>query len=454
MKKFYAMFVAVLMSATLFAQNAPTEADLAANYDLQNNVVLCVQFIDEATVCRDIRFVGSPNNWGKGEGSSEAFSNCEKFLPVAGFDGWYAAELAYSDGFYGKPIQETEDGAWSWDWQPGDPAAWVQVGTNAINITLENGSESSMGYPAAGAYIYQLKYWKNHKNPCVALVPHHYSIILYAPDACPDMKPGIAGDDMGWTAIAMTEDVDEDFETIYKYEFDGVEGHGFKFLDAALGWDNEMQYYVDTLDEWKKFDNIELTADSNLVFDFSDNDLYRFTLCTGEPIDTATYNVVIGVNVPAGAPAAGVELMGSWGEDTWTNGVVLVTTQTGWYINEFDIQAKAGNEFKFREAGTWDNEIVYVNQISEEGKAVGLKNFKFGDLWTDGDGKWEGKKVIELDLSDSTVYCWKANWVAPEQGIENVVLTEKAQKVMVDGVLYIIRDNKMYNLQGVMVRKD
>ena len=41
---------------------------------------------------------------------------------------------------------------------------------------------------------------------------------------------------------------------------------------------------------------------------------------------------------------------------------------------------------------------------------------------------------------------------APEQGIENVVLTEKAQKVMVDGVLYIIRDNKMYNVQGALVR--
>ena len=40
---------------------------------------------------------------------------------------------------------------------------------------------------------------------------------------------------------------------------------------------------------------------------------------------------------------------------------------------------------------------------------------------------------------------------APE-GIENVVLTEKAQKVVVDGVVYIIRDNKMFNLQGAQVR--
>ncbi len=38
------------------------------------------------------------------------------------------------------------------------------------------------------------------------------------------------------------------------------------------------------------------------------------------------------------------------------------------------------------------------------------------------------------------------------QGIENVTLTEKANKVMVDGVLYIIRDNKMFNVQGTQVR--
>ena len=38
------------------------------------------------------------------------------------------------------------------------------------------------------------------------------------------------------------------------------------------------------------------------------------------------------------------------------------------------------------------------------------------------------------------------------QGIENVVLTEKAQKVVVDGVVYIVRDNKMYTIQGTQVR--
>lgn len=38
------------------------------------------------------------------------------------------------------------------------------------------------------------------------------------------------------------------------------------------------------------------------------------------------------------------------------------------------------------------------------------------------------------------------------EGIENVTLTEQAQKVMIDGVMYIVRDGKMFNVQGVQVR--
>ncbi len=38
------------------------------------------------------------------------------------------------------------------------------------------------------------------------------------------------------------------------------------------------------------------------------------------------------------------------------------------------------------------------------------------------------------------------------QGIEEILLTEKINKVVVDGVLYIVRDGKLYNVQGVQVR--
>ena len=443
MKKLYAFFAAALMSASMFAA-VPTEADLAGAYDLQNNVVLCVQFIDEATVCRDIRFVGSSNNWGKGEGSSEAFANCEKFVLLPGFeeDGWYAAELVYSDGFYGKPIQETEDGAWSWDWQPGKPDAWVHVGGKEATLNEENGTETSAGYGSAGAYIYQIKYWKNHKNPCVPAIPHHYSITLYAPDACPDMKPGIAGDDMGWSANAMTEDVDEDFNTIYKYEFDGIEGHGFKFLDAALGWDNELMY-LDTTDKWSKFSNIELTADSVLVYDFSDNSMYRFDQCS----DEEALPVVFRIALPEENAPDTVEIIGTF--DGWAGTPMELVHPEGGYAHYIaSFEAKASQFFKFRCKGSWDQEIQILNEESQEWKNIADGQFTFESVWEAGTEKGEECMLVDLDWRDAAKY----RWTGGEQGIENVVLTEKAQKVVVDGVLYIVRDNKMYNIHGAQVR--
>ena len=44
------------------------------------------------------------------------------------------------------------------------------------------------------------------------------------------------------------------------------------------------------------------------------------------------------------------------------------------------------------------------------------------------------------------------NIIERAQGIEEVVLTEKAQKVMVDGVVYIVRDGKMFDTMGARVR--
>ncbi len=39
-----------------------------------------------------------------------------------------------------------------------------------------------------------------------------------------------------------------------------------------------------------------------------------------------------------------------------------------------------------------------------------------------------------------------------KQGIENAVLSGKTQKIILDGSMYIIRDNKMYNIQGARIR--
>jgi hypothetical protein len=42
---------------------------------------------------------------------------------------------------------------------------------------------------------------------------------------------------------------------------------------------------------------------------------------------------------------------------------------------------------------------------------------------------------------------------AAAQGIEHIVLTEKAKKVVVDGVLYIVRDGKTYTITGSVIKE-
>jgi len=439
MKKFYAFVAAALMSASMYAA-APTVADLAAEYDVTKNVVFCIQFIEDAEICNDVRFVGTPNNWGKGETETEAWDNCEKFAPVKGFDGWYAAELPYSDGFEGKPLQEPSDRAWTWDFQCGDKDAWVHV--DGLELTIEPGfaDECNIKAGAAGVYIYQLKYWKKHKSPCVVAVPHTYTISLYAPNACEDMKPAIVGDFNGWKeGVAMNEELDDDFETVYTYSFTDVEGHGFKFKEVAdTDWTNELQFYTDSSDAWANFPNFELGADTILVYEYSDNTHYRFAQCDGA---TPEYTV-FGVNLPALNCPENVEIIGTF--DGWA-GTAMEKLNTGWYFVE--LQAKASQFFKFRSAGSWDKELEIYNAENDEWAKIGDNQLVFGQLWQDDTYKDTPCKWIELDLSDPAKY----RWTTPE-GIENVVLTEKAQKVVVDGVLYIVRDNKLYNVQGTQVR--
>ena len=56
-----------------------------------------------------------------------------------------------------------------------------------------------------------------------------------------------------------------------------------------------------------------------------------------------------------------------------------------------------------------------------------------------------GKTTIEISKGTAK------HGTAP-QGIDEIVLTEKVQKIMVDGVVYILRDGKLFNLQGTQVR--
>ena len=113
------------------------------------------------------------------------------------------------------------------------------------------------------------------------------------------------------------------------------------------------------------------------------------------------------------------------------------------------IHAKGVDEFKFRKAGGWAVQVQTYGPYEDQGVAVegwhDMGNLKVEDYEVIN----SDPKAIEVDLSGKPE---EFRWTPSTEGIENIVLTEKAQKVVVDGVIYIIRDNKMYNIHGAQVR--
>ena len=62
------------------------------------------------------------------------------------------------------------------------------------------------------------------------------------------------------------------------------------------------------------------------------------------------------------------------------------------------------------------------------------------------------QKYVKDDKAQIEIGNGTATHGEAPQGIENIELTNEAQKVMVDGVMYIVRDGKMFNVQGAQVR--
>ena len=139
--------------------------------------------------------------------------------------------------------------------------------------------------------------------------------------------------------------------------------------------------------------------------------------------------------MPAENCPEAVEIIG--GFDGWEGTAMTFNASTGYF--EATVEAKAAQFFKFRSAGSWDQELEIYNSENDEWAKIGDNEYVFGQLADD-------QNAVVLDFS--TI----GRWTVKEEGIENVVLTEKAHKVIVDGVLYIVRDNKMFNIQGAQVR--
>ena len=455
MKKFYAFFAAALMSVSVFAAKdvVPTDAVLADYYN-QGDVCVCF-FVPAEMNCNNIVLTGSFNGW------SSTPAECVAVEPVEGYDGWYVAsfeaeaEPDAEKGMQAKPIMLDVDGNFNWEYQIGAATA-IRGGVQVVQGAYA-GEIDMINYGADAPNVFTVDAWK--QNPCTAIY-HNYTVTVISDGCNGYVVPFIVGGMNGWSFQQMQLDVAKTQEysvPTYYISFKAAENTPYQIVsgmmdaqgvvpaegDSAAGWKDiaYMQMLVD--DVWARVpgedgDNRLTHEDANIIWDLR-VDTLRWARCAPAEPDEYT---VFSVNLPAENAPEAVEIIGTF--DNW-QGTAMEKLNTGWFF--VDMEVKASQYFKFRSAGSWDQELEIYNAENDEWAKIGDNQLVFGQLWQDDTYKGTPCKWIELDLSDPEKY----RWTTPE-GIENVVLTEKAQKVVVDGVLYIVRDNKMYNVQGTQVR--
>ena len=468
MKKIYAFLAAALMSVSLFAAPAtvPTSADLTgAGYNPASNVVLALYF--DTVPCNRVVLAGNyaeKDNW-----TLDPAKGALVFKALDGFDGWYAVEFPWKEGVMAKPVQLKKDGDQeiytAWDYQCGDPKAWAMMdGSLAAEISAEgdkseaypDGRESKVVYPSVGTYIYEIKYWREKKNPCVYIPKYKYTIYLIDPE-CDDFAPALVGDINGWSNSPMAESSinipghDLNGEFAWVLVFSDEADHCIKFREVGdTDWSNQLQYKKDG--GWVNFENYPLPAvvnsmDTAIVFNYKDNNNYRYAQCGAQVFD-----ITLNAKLPANAPEI-VELMGNFKGGVWNGtGVIMTKNDDGSYTAH--IQGDGDNQFKFRsgvgsDEEKWENQIWKYDDQTQEWKVCSNFIFANEDWEVDED---ELTAICEVDLVKYGDHCWATDVPGPGTGIENVVLTEKARKVVVDGQIYIIRDNKLFNIHGAQLR--
>ena len=450
MKKLFAFVAAALFSVATFASReaVPSDADLAAY--ATKTYTMCI-YNDGA--CNDIVLNGTFTAPTLGANWSTSVEDLLKFVAVDGFEGWYVVSwndttgAAEADGgVQAKPIQLDGSGLFNWDYQLGPDAELIR-GT-ADTLSANNGTEVDIKNIQPGIVVIDVKSWKN--NPCTAIY-HVYNITVISPDCNEDdfVVPAISGGFNGWAQEALTLNELKTAErqqqnlpgAVFEYSVKAAEGSEFKFRSAeewGKDWTNELKEYDAENDAWNKFNggnNLVLGEETDLVFDLGDPAKYSWTNCEKpEVYEEKEFDYTINVtNAPVCGEAV-LAIVGSYAACNWKaeNAVAVENGAAA-------LHAKNTDEFKFLDKSKVLDEDP-ENDWSNEVKGFDQTTFHKADL---ADGTEDG--VIAIDLAE-------AQFAACAQGIENITLTENAQKVVVDGVLYIVRDNKMFNVQGTQVR--
>ncbi len=163
--------------------------------------------------------------------------------------------------------------------------------------------------------------------------------------------------------------------------------------------------------------------------------------------------VKLGINFPTeNRPAENnIEMAGTFAEGT----MAMEKIDTGWFLNYDFVNAAEDDTFKFRDKT--NPNMVLCQYIPANGGGEGKwvqAIITFGDYWSDDTYKGTPCKMIELDLSNGSVYAWKEGMPEPDPdtAVEDITVGSKSVKVIRDGQVYILRGDKTFNILGAEVR--
>jgi len=286
--------------------------------------------------------------------------------------------------------------------------------------------------------------WTSCERP-VECDSMEYTITAILP-ACEASAPNVIGSFCGWSGgVAMTLVEGNTYTATVR----ALCTDQFKFNDAVLGWDNEIQ--VKDGEGWKGTDNITFGTEAAISVDYSSAD-YRWIACAEpEPLSVDTLD-------NAKAVLAGEDISLKDGVISWYDNNPPASNTATWTVNleagEYKVVVAENN------TGSGHKFIVAVSFGGTEVGSVAEP----ADSWEGGDIELEGTFVAAQTGEYTVVLSNGTEWSAA--GAKYVIFKRyeitaleqiaakatAAKKVMIDGKMYIVVNGAIFNVMGAAVK--
>jgi len=201
-----------------------------------------------------------------------------KFTSIPMYENWYTVIVDATEAMEFKVcLIYAGDGSWQ------GQATGVEL--HPCNYsTMEpeiSGDGQCKGFSANGGLLY-LKIGGWQKSECVVEEEVLRTVWVTVPE-CGFEVPSIVGSFNDWDATAIPMTLAEG--NMYYAQIYAVASDEFKFAGSVSGWGNEIQMYDTENDTWNGLGNIKFGDAIEFRYDYSDPELYRWSLCGNDTIE-------------------------------------------------------------------------------------------------------------------------------------------------------------------------